>query len=437
MRAPLSNRPSPAAWPERLISSVRPLLSEDRLIWLLLLLATAIRIASIFNKGVLYDQGGFDDAVRYLDSARVLAATGTISFAGVAHSAYQMPGYAALLAVAFWVPVDHFLRIALIKTMLLVTSVTSIYVIYLIGRRIGGVRTGLVAAAMLSFSLPHIYTGNLTLSENPFTLGLLTMTLLVIRMADEPGWRRFALLLAAFVATVYIKQAAVGFLLPALIYLLVRRYPRALLVKHVAVAVMVGVLALAPWWIRNYQTFGTFVPFTSFDGAPFFEGTFQRFQPYGTGAYDNMGWVLRPTAGSEVERSRILLEAGRDRVRARWVSDPTGLTATYLIMKPAAAWLLPFYWDKVFGINGFWVLRIHALISAAGIVLLAWFSVRSRSRAEFLLLALNVAVITVGASYYLGLSRYVYPYMPFLYIPVAYVISAASARRKVKPGHVE
>lgn len=412
------------------MTGVRALFREDRLIWWLLLLATAVRAASIVNKGVFYDQGGFDDAVRYLESARVLAATGTISFAGVAHSAYQMPGYAALLSVAFWLPVNEFLRILLIKMMLLAVSVISIYVLYLVGRRIGGTRTGLLSAAMLSFSLPHIYTGNLTLSENPFMLGLLTMTWLVMRLADEPGWRQFTLLLLSFVATVYIKQAAVGFLLPALVYLLVRRYPRALLLRHVVVALMVGVLALAPWWIRNYQTLGTFVPFTSFDGAPFFEGTFQRFQPYGTGAYDHMEWVLRPTAGSEVERSRILLEAGRDRLRARLASDPMGLVTTYLLMKPAAAWLLPFYWDKVFGINGFWVLRIHALISAAGIVLLGWFTVRSRSRAEFLLLALNVVVITAGSSYYLGLGRYVYPYMPFLYIPVAYLISAVSVRQR-------
>ena len=400
----------------------RDLVRSDRLIWWLLLVAAIIRAASIVDKGVLYDQRGFDDAVRYLDSARVLASTGVVSFAGVARSAYQMPGYAAFLSIFFRAPADQFVRILLIKVALLVVSVSSIYVLYLIGKRIGGLRVGLTAAALLTFSLPHVYTGNLTLSENPFMLGLLAMMWLVIHLADRPGWKPFVGLLIVFCITLYIKQAAVGFLLAAFVYLLVKRYPWTLLLKQTAVAFAVILLALAPWWIRNYQVFDTFVPFTSFDGAPFFEGTFQRFQPYGTGSFEAMARVLNPERGTETDRSRLLLDAGRRRLRTRWAADPGGVVLAYAVTKPAAAWLLPFYWDKVFGINGYWVLRIHAAVSALGLVLLGWFSVRSRSRAEFLLLSLNVLVITVGASYYLGLSRYVYPYVPFLYIAVAYLI---------------
>lgn len=131
---------------------------------------------------------------------------------------------------------------------------------------------------------------------------------------------------------------------------------------------------------------------------------------------------------NEVERSHTLIEAGRERLRVRWATDPVGLVVTYVVMKPAAAWLIPFYWDKVFGINGFWVLRIHAMLSVFGFVLLGWYSVRSGSRAEFLLMFLNVLIITVGASYYLGLSRYVYPYVPFLYVAVAFWLDSVVRR---------
>ena len=289
-------------------------------------------------------------------------------------------------------------------------------------------RVGLIAAALLTFSLPHVYTGNLTLSENPFMLGLLAMVWFVIQLADKPGWKPFAGLVAVFCITLYIKQAAVGFLAAAFVYLLVRRYPWALLLKQTAVASAIILLALVPWWVRNYQVFDTFVPFTSFDGAPFFEGTFQRFQPYGTGSFEAMAQVLDRTRGTEIERSRLLTDAGKRRLRGRWTADPCGVVLTYAVMKPAAAWLLPFYWDKVFGISGYWVLRIHAVLSVLGLGLLGWFSVRSRSRAEFLLLSLNVLVITAGASYYLGLSRYVYPYVPFLYVAVAYLIDELVCR---------
>lgn len=238
------------------VNRVRGLFREDRLIWWLLLLATLIRVAALADKGILYDQSGFEDAVRYLDSARVLASTGTISFAGVARSAYQMPGYAAFLSLFFWIPASEFVRVFLIKVALLAVSVASIYVLYLIGRRVGGNRVGILSATFLAFSMAHIYTGTLTLSENPFMLGLLAMTLLVIRLADSPGWKLFAYAMLAFCATLYIKQAAVGFLLPALAYLLIRDYPRALLLKQAAVGLAIGLLVLSPWWVRNYHVFG-------------------------------------------------------------------------------------------------------------------------------------------------------------------------------------
>ena len=104
----------------------RDIVRSDRLIWWLLLVAAMIRVASIVDKGVLYDQRGFEDAVRYLDSARVFASTGAISFAGVARSAYQMPGYASLLSVFFRIPADQFVQILLIKVALLVVLVSSI-----------------------------------------------------------------------------------------------------------------------------------------------------------------------------------------------------------------------------------------------------------------------------------------------------------------------
>ena len=131
-----------------------------------------------------------------------------------------------------------------------------------------------------------------------------------------------------------------------------------------------------------------------------------------------MEGVVDPIRGSEIDRSRTLVAVGRERIAARWAADPIGLVVTYAVMKPAAAWLIPFYWDAFFGIDGYWVLRIHAALSALGLALLAWYSIRSRSRAEFLLLLLNVLVISAGSAYYLGLSRCVYPYVPMLYVAV-------------------
>ncbi len=413
--------------------ALRSVISSEHSIWWVLSLAAVIRIAALLDSGILYDGGGFIDVVRFTESARVMAETGRFSFAGVSSSAYQMPGWPAFLSVFSAVTDSVFAEQLLVKTSLILMSLGSIYLVYRLGRRVGGTATGLIASFALTVSMPQIYTGTLPLSENPFMLLLLLMTYQLIRLADEPSWATFGWLLAVFLLATYVRQTALGFLAPALIYLFVRRYEWRLMWRQMIVVILVLVVALSPWWVRNYRVFDRFVPFTSFGGAPFFEGTFQRFEPYGTGSFDAMDVVLETAGPSEPDRSRALVVAGRERLADRWSEDPGGVLVTYAVMKPAAAWLMPFYWDKVFRISGYWVLRIHASAMMLGLGLLIALSIRSKSRHEFLLFLCNVAIITVGAGYYLGLSRYVYPYVPFVLIACAHPVALLVKRWVTDP----
>lgn len=429
----MNERAEPATWIVRARIALRSVISSEQSVCWVLALAAVIRIAALLDSGVLYDGGGFIDVVRFTESARVMAETGRFSFAGVSSSAYQMPGWPAFLSVFSAITDSVFAEQLLVKTSLIMMSLGSIYLVYLLGHRVGGKATGLLAALALTVSMPQVYTGTLPLSENPFMLLLLLMTYLLIRLADKPSWATFVWLLAVFLLATYVRQTALGFLAPAPIYLLVRRYEWRLMWRQMIVVILVLVVALSPWWVRNYRVFDRFVPFTSFGGAPFFEGTFQRFEPYGTGSFDAMDVVLETAGPSEPDRSRALVVAGRARLAQRWSRDPGGVLVTYAVMKPAAAWLMPFYWDKVFGISGYWVLRIHALAMMLGLGLLVVFSIRSKARNEFLLFLCNVAIITVGAGYYLGLSRYVYPYVPFVLIACAYPVAVLVRRWATNP----
>jgi len=408
------------------------LFAPERLIWWLLALATVLRVAALADKGVTYD-GGFEDAMGYMESARVLTATGRFTFYGAHPSAVVMPGMVLLLSSAWAVTPTTFTAYLVAKLMVLVCSVASVYVLYLIGRRIGGTWVGVLSAAALTVSFPHLYAGTLTLTENPFLFAFLLLTWCTIRLADKPGYPRLAACVAAFCAAVYLRQAAVGFLLPAIVYLLIRRYPWRQLVAHVAVTVAAVALVMAPWWVHNHQAFGEFIAFTTGAGSPFLEGTYQRFDPYDGRAFDAMDALLVGFEGTEFDKSRLFTAAARERLATRWAENPTDVLYTYVITKPASAWLLPFYWDKVLGVSGYWVLRLHALASVLGIVLLGVFTCRSKSRPEFALLALNVVLITAGAGWYLGLSRYVYPYAPFTWIALAYFAVWAASRFKRLP----
>ena len=434
MTAPITTAPNTAAptttetaAPERGHGMLARLFSHDRLIWWLLLVAGVIRVAALVDKGVTYD-GGFGDAIGYMASAKMLATTGRLTFYGSWPSAIVMPGFVALLAPAFLVTKVRFVQYLIVKIVMLVVSLASIFALYLLGRRVAGRRAGLISAALLTASFAHIYAGLLTLTENVFGLLLLVLTLLVIRLGDEPGWRRFFACLAVFCIALYVRQTALLSLPPALIYLAMRRYPIHILARQTLVAILVIICALSPWWFRNYVAFGEFVPFTTNGSYAFFEGTFQHFQPYDGRAFVAMDAVLKDAGSTEMEKDRALARAARARMAQRWKSDPIAVLTDYGLMKPAAAWLLPFYWDKVLGVSGYWVLRLNALGSLMGLILLVWYSFRSRAKAEFALLTMNVALITAGASWYLGLSRYVYPYMPFLYVGIAYFLDATIRR---------
>jgi len=140
---------------EASVVRVRSLFREDRLIWWLLAIAALIRMAALFEKGVFFDPN-FDDAVGYMDSARILAATGRLTFYGTELSAWVMPGFVAFLAVFHLVTGNVFAQFLAVKLSIILMSVASIYALYLLGERIGGTRVGLVSAALLTLSLPQI-----------------------------------------------------------------------------------------------------------------------------------------------------------------------------------------------------------------------------------------------------------------------------------------
>lgn len=399
---------------------LKQLLAPDRLIWPLLLLAALMRVAALLQKGVEYD-GNYVDAVRYMDSARVLATSGRFTYAGNHLSAYEMPGFSAFLSVFVLAAHGRYLQYFLIKVSFLLMSVLTIYLLYLLGTRIGGPRVGLIAAAFLAFSVPNIYTGLLALSENPFSLAVIALAVLVIRLGDSPGWKLFSACLVVFVGALYLRQSVLVMLPPAAIYLWSRGYPRRLLIQQTLTASLVIVAALVPWWIRNYAVFHAFVPFQSFDGATLLEGTFQRFKPIDNGSFALMDKLTRNFKGNELETGRMFAEVAKQRILARWKTNPADLIFTYAVGKPAAAWLLPHYWDEVLGARSWWVLRVHALVSALGLTALCALSTtRSRARREFVFMGLCVLLITLGTVVYLGLHRYVYPFMPFLYVALAY-----------------
>jgi hypothetical protein len=246
---------------------------------------------------------------------------------------------------------------------------------------------------------------------------------MVFRLAEKPSWRRFVPLVIVFVVSLYTRQAALVILPAAVVYLWLAHYPKPMLFRQVAMTVLAVVLVMAPWWVRNYEAFHAFVPFQNMGTETMYEGTFQVFAPTPPEAAQAVQRIVGGFKGTEYELTQAFGDATRKRLEARWAQSPVRTLSAYLIQKPAAAWLLPHYWDEVLiAGSSWWVVRIHALVAVLGLAALAFLSVRSRKRNEFIFMAICVVAITLGTIVYLGLHKYVYPFMPFLYLAISYVV---------------
>lgn len=386
----------------------------------ILVVAAALRIASVAEFGVSYD-GGFFDAQWYLDSARVMAETGAFTLRGPELSAMMMPGFVWFLVPAVVLGQTFFGEYLLIKLAMLFLGLLTILLVYLIGVELGSPPTGLIAAGMLAATPAHIYAGNLPLTENLFGVLVLLFTLSLFRFRRTRSRVAAVASIAALCAGFYVRETMAVLALAGVSYLLVAGIPARKVAMWTGVASLVLVLALAPWWVRNHRLFGEFVPTTTGAGFPLFEGTFQTFHPYGTGSFEAMASLLDGFEGGEPERNRLLVSAAIDRMRTQWERHPLELLGRMCGTKPAAAWLLPFYWDEVLGLSSWWVARIHAATAALGLACLVWLGSARRAIAEYRFLLAAVALITVSAGLVLGLSRYAHPFMPFLYLAMAQV----------------
>jgi len=142
----------------------------------------------------------------------------------------------------------------------LVGTVTVV-LIGLLGRRVGGRRVGLIAAALAAL-YPMLFQSEATLMADALYVPLVVTTLLLAyRAHDKPTLARYAALgVAIGLATL---TRAEGLLLGVVVTIgcaLAAGAPLATRVLRTAVAIGVALLVIAPWTIRNAVRFHAFVP---------------------------------------------------------------------------------------------------------------------------------------------------------------------------------
>jgi 4-amino-4-deoxy-L-arabinose transferase-like glycosyltransferase len=251
--------------------------------------------------------------------------------------AFRTPGYPIFLAAC-----GTNVRVARAVQALIDTS--TVLAVYCIARKMSGNRSktvGAIAAALVAFNPFLIYFSGLLLTETLFTAMLAWSMLLLLKSAD----RRLLFLVAGLLLTTSILIRPSGIGLPVMLgitFMLTRQtqarpaaYEGDRKRRHAALAplamLLLTLLTLLPWAVRNRAVVGRWVPLDTNSGFTLYDG----FNPAATGASDQtfVRWMPELQNMNELQRSDYLASLVR-----RYIVEHPGRVILLAFLKLARTW---------------------------------------------------------------------------------------------------
>ena len=166
-----------------------------------------------------------------------------------------------------------------------------------IGRRIGGSTVGMISAVLSAFYIYFFYYAGALMTETFYIIGILWTLDCALRLAAsrrkgeedlipaKVQWRLWLELGIAIGITVLLRQVFLLFIPLLYLWLWWNLVPKPLSFQRVrpwagpsstfygmALSAFIVFLLIAPWTLRNYRAFGTFVPLNTNSGYAFFWG---------------------------------------------------------------------------------------------------------------------------------------------------------------------
>jgi 4-amino-4-deoxy-L-arabinose transferase-like glycosyltransferase len=243
---------------------------NKQLLTLILVAAVLIRIPIALFMGDqvtvlpgIYDQVSYNALARSLLDGRGYSFTKnwypfTPANTPTAHWSFIYPLY---LAGVYAVTGYHPLAARLVQAV--VGGVLICYLVYLIGRRVSDEVTGLVGAALAAVYGYFIYYNAALMTETFFIVLVLFSLYLGLELKEKPVLARWVLLGLALGVAGLLRQTVLLFVPFLLLWLFWELKKSEIRLWHFAVPIVIIVLLIAPWTIRNYMVYQRFLPLNS------------------------------------------------------------------------------------------------------------------------------------------------------------------------------
>lgn len=411
--------------------------SGRRVLRVLLLIAVgALGLRLVYIAVAKADEQPLGDAVYYNAQANTLADGKGFAdpFEGDP-TAEHPPMTALVLAPVSWVvhevaPESD--RVLAHRVTMAVFGAGVVFVIGLVGLRVGGPRAAYLAAVIAAL-YPNLWINDgLVMSETLAALAVALAILLTYSYISKPTVRA-AVYVGLVCGAAMLVRSELGLLLPCMfipVVLLVRDQPLATRWRRAAAGVVAAGLVAAVWVVPNLVRFDKPVLFSTNDGLtlcganvdPVFYGRGTglwaldcAFYPVPPGDRSVKSNELRKRAieyvGDHKSRVPIVVTARVARVWNLW--DPSGMVDYNENegREPLVSWL---------GFVTFWVLVIPAAYGAV---------VLRRRRVWLLPLLSQIVVVTITAAFIYGLARFRVPAEVSLVVLAAVGVDAVLSRR--------
>jgi 4-amino-4-deoxy-L-arabinose transferase-like glycosyltransferase len=166
-------------------------------------------------------------------------------------TADKPPLYPLLLALPSLLGLDSITAHRVVSSLM---GAVLVVAIGLLGRRVGGPRTGLIAAGIAAAYPPLVVLDGALRSESLYA-PLIAFTLLAAyRLLDRPSAGRAATL-GALIGLATLTRSEALLLLALLVVPLALLLPAGARLRSAAIATVAVALAVAPWVVRNWSTF--------------------------------------------------------------------------------------------------------------------------------------------------------------------------------------